>query len=96
MRGDIMRKVLERISETPALFGDLFVIFTSPYGTSQSGLQKRLSLHHKAQEKGLISREKRRQLYNVLYELRKQKLVTQKKTKSGWSIIRGAGVRRAS
>ena len=82
MKGDIMREILERIAEAPALLGDLLVITTSPRGTSYRGMQRRLSAHHANREKNLLARQKKRQLYNVLYELRRQKLIAERKTKS--------------
>ncbi len=83
MKGDIMHAVLWRVSEAPALIDDLFIIFTAPYGISHRGLQRRLSENHRAQAKAHISHEKRRQVHNVLYQLRTQGLIASEETKSG-------------
>ncbi len=75
MKGDIRLKVLEKLAEAPAAFADLLIIFTSPYGSSHSQVQKRLASHHRARERARIVSAPRRQLHNVIYLLKKQNLI---------------------
>lgn len=77
MKGENRLKILEFLEGSTQALEELFVIFTSPYGTSRRGIEYRLNKHR---ERRVLLRDpvhKRNQLrfYDLLYRLRKDELV---------------------
>ena len=79
MRGDLLKNVLSSIGEIGMRAIDLIqVIAESPYGTSINGFERKLNQIENARQKELASN---RRYYDVVYRLKKDKLIKCEKGK---------------
>jgi DNA-binding transcriptional regulator PaaX len=76
MRGDITLKLLSGIAEGGRTLEDLFVIFTSPYGSSFGKIDRRLQQSRTLRRRREDTlRKEQRSFENTLYRLRRDGLV---------------------
>lgn len=77
MKGETRLKILGFLEGSAQALEELFVIFTSPYGTSRKGIEYRLNKHKRIRVLLNDPEHKRNQLrfYDLLYRLRKEGLV---------------------
>lgn len=88
MKGEITRKILEKLAETALNIGDLFDVFlTVGYGASRSKFERALALKKRQRSKQSTEKELRRQIkqqyYNMLYRLRADGLIEEKPKEKG-------------
>lgn len=80
MRGRIIFIALQKLSEASLEVGELiFVIATSPYGTSSAGFEYNLRRRQNARAVSRLRKEERKKYYNLIFRLRRDGLIREKK-----------------
>jgi len=83
---------LEAIEDIGSSLGDLFAIFTAPYGTSMSGMAYHLAKHRRRREaaraRAELARDEHRAFIELMYRLRRDELVQEKRSRRGISVMR--------
>ena len=79
MKGDLLLKLLKGVGEAGSTLEELFIIFTSPYGSNHSVIQRRLDLFRKEKRSSTKNRTENRSFHNLLYRLRTDGLIENKK-----------------
>ncbi len=75
MRGEKRLKILEFLSESTHTAGDLFSIFTMPYGTSLNRGLKIVERYRQERENREIEKRERLNFNDLIYRLRKDDLI---------------------
>jgi len=81
MRGEKRLRILNFLENAGYTIGDLFLIFTLPYGTSIGKGLKMVEKFYQERESREIDQEERLRFYDLLYHLRKEGLITSAKIK---------------
>lgn len=74
MKGENRLKILEFLEDSSRLVGDLFFVFSLPYGTSFGKMEYLLRKKHREENLRRIYKEKRR-FSDLLYQLKKDNLI---------------------
>ncbi len=91
MKGENTLKVLEFIEEIAQSIGDIFFIFTLPYGTPYNKMKYLSEQRHKLTDKEAFGRADKARFRDLLYRLRRDGLVEE--VKKGQRRLLGLTVR---
>ncbi|MCL5004496.1 MAG: hypothetical protein M1170_00945 [Patescibacteria group bacterium] len=75
MKGEYGLKILETLEQSAQTIGNVFFIFSLPYGTSLNKGLKLLARRQREREGRQIDREEKLRFYDLLYRLRKEGLI---------------------
>jgi len=75
MKGSKRLKLLEILADTPTLFEELFLIFTSPYGSSMRQIKNRIYKYYDNKEKERFIKKEEQRFYDLVYRLKNDGLI---------------------
>ena len=83
MKGENRLKILEFLENSARAVGDLFFIFSLPYGTSLGKMEYSLRKRDRERNRREIRNQNKQSFYELLYHLRKDELVEETQKEDG-------------